>query len=232
MASVYLKFVPPPNTHDLAKLHIWEAPAADASFSKIDTITSIGSFPDWIDFVETTNAVNDLDWFAIQWETSTGVLTELSAPIQGRSETLVGEIIDRVMIRSPLLDENVVQQEAETVISEVTKLDPYTVDRSAVTYKQKSGITFLTMARAMLSTILVQSGSTQSYTAGLVSQNLGTSSQQQQSLKNIEQMIEWAKRDLNMDFSIILEIQRCAVAGRFLRTTDEITLEALGNLTP
>ena len=228
MASVYLKFVPPPDTHDLTKLHIWEAPASDATFSKIDTKTDIGSYPDWIDFVETTQATSDLDWFAIQWETSAGVLSELSAPVQGRSETLVGEIVTRVLIRSPLLDENVVQQEAEAVIEDVLSgVDPYTVDRSSVTFKQKSGITFLTMARALLSSVLVSSTATQSYTAGLISQNLGTSSQQQQSLKNIEQMIEWANRDLGLNNSLIMEIQRVCVAGGWWRTLDEITIEAL-----
>lgn len=228
MASVYLKFVPPPDTHDLAKLHIWEAPASDATFTRIDTKTDIGSYPDWIDFVETTQAASDLDWFAIQWETSAGVLSEISSPVQGRTETLVGEIVTRVLIRSPLLDENVVQQEAEAVIEDVLSgVDPYTVNRDAVTFKQKSGITFLTMARALLSSVLVSSTATQSYTAGLISQNLGTSSQQQQSLKNIEQMIEWANRDLGLNVSLIMEIRRVCVAGGFWRTLDEITIEAL-----
>jgi len=212
VASVYLRFIPPPNTHDLDKLHVWESPAADATFQKVQTFEEVGAYPDWIDFVEVTNAVNALDFFAIQWESSAGVLSELSSPVQGTKETLVGEIVDRVLIRSPLLDDNVVQQETEAVIEMVLPgIDPYTVDRSMVTYRQKSGITFLVLARSLLTTVLVSSGNTQSYTAGLVSQTLGSSSQQQQSLKNIEQMIEWANRDLGLNTSLILEMRRCVI---------------------
>jgi hypothetical protein len=231
MASVRLDFVPP-DSPDITKLHIFEAPTKDGIFSQIEEVTSIGSYPNYISYYTTTVAANVSDWFAIQWEDSFGALSDISEPIQGGTTTLVNDIIRRVMLRDPLANEIIAQQEAEAVIENVFGVtDAYSVDQTIVTAKQKSGITFLTLARTYLSSIItsISSGTVQSYTAGLVSQSAGAGSQSSvtQGLGNIQQLIDWANADLGLNVSVIMLLKEIDVAGSTWMTS-EWTLEALG----
>jgi hypothetical protein len=230
VANVPLDFTPPTEP-DITKLHIEEATAMIGPFSEIEVVTSIGAYPDYITRYTTTLASSLNNWFRIRWENSKGAYSPYSNPIQGGTTTLVQEIIDRVMLRDPLADENITKQEAEAVIEDVLYVtDPYAVDPTLVTAKQKSGITFLTLARVYLSSIVtsISAGDTSSYTAGLVSQSSGTNSQSQisQGLSNIQQLIEWANRDLGLDYSVVMLLAEIDVAGA-LWSTGEWTFEAL-----
>src|SRR5437588_11315146 len=127
MASIPLTFIPPTEP-DITTLHIWESDAPDGDFYEIDS-TPVGTYPDYIDRYVTTRANSVLDWFAIQWEDSEGALSALSAPIKGGTTTLIGEIIERVKLRAPNLNETIIVQEAEATVSYVFRVDdPYTVD--------------------------------------------------------------------------------------------------------
>jgi hypothetical protein len=229
MASVRLDFIPP-DTPGITKLHIYESPTLNGVFNEIETVTSVGSYPTYITY-HTTKLANDIaDWFAIQWEDADGALSGLSQPIQGGTTTLVQQIVSRVMLRDPFADENIAAQEAEAVIEDVfITTDAYLVDPSIVTAKQKSGITFLTLARVYLSSIItsLSSGSLQSYTAGLVSQSAGSQSQTQNStgLQNIQQLIEWANRDLGISYSVLLLMKEIDFGTTW--EIDEWTIEAL-----
>lgn len=230
MASVRLDFVPP-NSPDITKLKIWESPSRTGVFNVIETINGVGAYPDYISYYTTQNASSPSNWFAISWEDSRGAQTELSTPIQGGTTTLVQQIISRVMLRDPLADENIAVQEAEAVIEDVFPgVDPYLIDVSTVTAKQKSGITFLTLARTYLSSIVtsISAGSGESYTAGLVSQGTSNQSQSQvsQGLTNIKQLIDWANADLGLNYSIVMLMAEIDVAGQ-LWGFNEFTFEAL-----
>lgn len=231
MASVRLDFTPP-DIQGITKLLIYESPTPTGTFSLIETITPVGSYPDYISYHTTTRALSLTDWFAIQWEDGNGAQTEMSAPIQGGTTTVVQQIVSRVMLRDPLADENITTQEAEAVIEEVFNTDPYLVDPATVTYKQRSGITYLVLARVYLSSLAtaIGSSSTDSYTAGLVSQNAGTNQTQVSSgLSNIEQLIKWANQDLGLNYSVVLLLEAIDVAGLDGSwDITEFTFEALG----
>jgi hypothetical protein len=229
MANVPLNFTPPiePN---IVSLHIEEAAAQGGPFSEIEVVTAVGSYPDYISRYTTTSATALNDWFRIRWQDAAGAYSPYSQAIQGGTVTLVQQIMDRVMLRDPLADENVTQQEAEAVIEDVFATeDAYSVDPYTVTAKQKSGITFLTLARVYLSSIVtsITGGATQSYTAGLVSQTAGSAAQSKvsQGLENIRQLIEWANHDLGMNVSLVLLIKEIDVGG--ILTTSDYTIEAL-----
>jgi len=230
MASVPLDFTPPIEP-DITELHIEEASSKDGPFNEIETVTAVGAYPDYISRYTTSLATALNDWFRIRWKDSKGAYTPYSEPLQGGTTTLVQQIVNRVMLRDPMADENVALQEAEAVISDVFRVDdPYTIDPATVTPKQKSGITFLTLARTYLSSIVtsIAAGTSDSYTAGLVSQSAGTASQSEISkgLSNIEQLIEWANRDLGLSFSVVMLLEEIEVAGSTW-TINEWTIEAL-----
>jgi hypothetical protein len=229
MASVRLDFIPP-DAQGITKLHIYESATREGVFSEIEEVTPVGAYPTYITYHTTTFALDVNDWFAIEWEDADGALTGLSQPIQGGTTTLVQQIVSRVMLRDPLADENITAQEAEAVIEDVMNTtDAYSVDPTTVTAKYKSGITFLTLARVYLSSIItsMSSGSSQSYTAGLVSQQAGNQSQSQTSsgLQNIQQLIEWANRDLGLSYSVILLMKEFDFGTTW--EIDEWTIEAL-----
>jgi hypothetical protein len=224
MASVRLDFTPP-DVPGITKLYIYESPTKAGAFSLIDQTTDVGSFPNYISYYSTDNAISGIDWFAIQWEDASGVQSDMSDPWQGGTTSLVQIISNRVMIRDPLASENIVVQEAEAVIEEVMMTDPYLVDPDTVSYKQKSGITLLTLARVMLTNLITQTN-TSSYTAGLVSQSAGSSTQQTADISKVEKLIELANKDLGLNYSVILLMQKVCFDTPW--TINEFTLEALG----
>src|SRR5262245_35971053 len=103
MASVRLDFTPP-GIPDVIELHVEEAPDSGGPFVQIDTADS-GTYPNYISSYTTQLATSTTYWFRIRWETLQGVFTPYSAPLQGGTKTLVQEIVDRVMLRNPSLNE-------------------------------------------------------------------------------------------------------------------------------
>src|SRR5262245_46554390 len=117
MASVRLDFTPP-MLPDVTELHIEEAPTQDGTFAEIEVVTAVGTYPNYISNYTTTFATDNNYWFRIRWETSQGVSTPYSLALQGGTKTLVQEIVDRTLLRNPTLNEIIVTQEAQAVISE------------------------------------------------------------------------------------------------------------------
>lgn len=207
---VALEFVPPTD-EDITKLHILEAPAATGPFVQIELVTPVGTYPTYINNYTTDKATSVTDWFAIQWEDSKGALSAVSAAVQGGTSTLAGEIVNRVMLRDPTLDENVVMQEALASIEMYYKTDPANVPLSQATNAELSGLTLMTMARTYIFTSASTSQSGDQYVAGLVSQKSGSSTTSQNT--KLQDWIDWANKFLGTNYSVIMVMEEVEIAG-------------------
>jgi hypothetical protein len=190
MATVILDFLPPEDT-DIVTLHVGESPDSDGVFTELATHPS-GSYPDYISKVTVTDAVSVDDWFRIAWENDSGGMTQWSDPVQGNTTTYLSKLIDRVLLRAPNLNENVVAQEAEAIIEEVLHVDPYASDSLTVKYKIWNGMTLMTIARAQLTELAAQTSSSASWTAGLVS--LKSDSASALTIQGVRDLIDEASR--------------------------------------
>lgn len=169
MASVPLSFVPP-TEEGIVALRIFESDNPDTGFTQIDRVLA-GTYPDYITRYTTPHATRVDDWFAIAWENAEGVISPLSGSIKGGTTTLVGELVDRVMLRIPNEDENIVLQEAEATVSFVYKVDdPYTVDYNTVNRLWLTELTNLTLVASQYVSVITKSSAGEEYTAGMVSQ--------------------------------------------------------------
>lgn len=214
MEKVLLDFLPP-TENNIAALHIWEGTAPDAVFTEIERTTAVGTYPSYITRYTTAKAASKTDWFAIQWEDSNGLLSEISSPIQGGTTTLVQTLVDRVALRDPSLNENVVAQEAEAAISSFFGvLDPYGIDPTSVSPATLSGLTLLVLARTYLFTsVSATTSNVQKFTAGLVSIDAGSSSSSSGGgLKNLQEIMDLANRMLGRNYSIIGVLAELPVA--------------------
>ena len=134
--AVELQFLPP-ETDDIATLHVEEAPTQLGTFTEVQTFPA-GTSPDYITECVVTNATNPLDWFRIRWEDSSGGFTEYSDPVQGGTTTVVAKVMNRVILRDPAVNERVAGEEAEASVSEYFNLDdPYDADPSLANDKPK-----------------------------------------------------------------------------------------------
>jgi hypothetical protein len=210
MASVYLNFVPPNDVPDLIKLHIYEATAQAGPFSEIEAVTEIGSPGRYITDYTTDQATATTDWFAIQWENSKGVFSTMSSAIQGGTTSVVSEIVDRVMLRDPTLKEQIVAQEAAGVVEGYYRT--LTPDPSTVTMNQMSGLTLLTMARCYLLRVATGAGTSQSWSAGLITERFATTTATQ-TLKSIEDLIRVANSWLGRTYTVVALMQEVDVAS-------------------
>jgi hypothetical protein len=202
MVSVRLDFTPPSLT-DIAKLHVEESQDKSGTFNEIDVTTSVGSYPNYISFYTTQSATDFNYWFRIRWETSAGVFTPYSEALQGGSKTLVQEIVDRVLLRNPSLNEIIVTQEAQAVIADYFHTDdPNSLASDAATPVEIRGLTNMTLARSLVATYLAAGGTVSKYTAGLVSLQTGATTADP--TKAIEALIAAANADLNLNYSVIL----------------------------
>lgn len=212
MATVPLKFLAPQDDN-IAALRIYEAPSKDGSFVMIERVTAVGTYPNYIDEYETTLATNANDWFAIAWEDAGGALGDMSIPVQGGTNTLVQLLVDRVKLRDASLDERVVAQEAEAAISKFFNvMNPFDIDPATVSPKVMSGLTMLTLARAMLTRLFTTATTANKWQAGIVSMDQSAVKTTTQAA-TIEKLIELANEELGTNFSVIFQIEELAVAG-------------------
>lgn len=216
MPSVFLSFIPP-DREGFVKLHIYEASSADVNVAaqEIEVVTPVGTWPDYITEYSTSNALSPSHWFSIQWEDDKGVLSDMSDRLQGNSETLVGIITDRVMLRDPAFNRTVVAQEAEAAICTYFNVtDPFSIDPSIVSPKVISGLTYLTMARSYIARIFSTSTAA-SWTAGLVS--MKSQSGSAITLDSVQDLLKFANADLGRSFSYVLLMKEIEVGGGFKR---------------
>lgn len=201
--SVPLSFVPPPDP-DIVRLHVFESNNPVSGFTEIDSVLT-GTYPNYITRYVTALANSVDDWFAIQWEDASGARSALSAPIKGGTTTLIGELIERVMLRSSTLDENVVLQEAEAVVSFIYKVDdPYSVNIASVNSLWLTELTTLVLAASLYVTTTIQGATTQDYTAGLISERNSIDTRSVQ--ENLERLERRALRRLGIGGSLIASI--------------------------
>lgn len=230
--SVRLDFTPP-SIEGVTTLHIEEAPDKAGTFDEIEAVTAVGEYPNYISEY-TTELANALDdWFRIRWETDDGVFTDYSESWQGGTTLLVQEIVDRVLLRNSALNETIVTQEAQAVVSEIMMTqDPMSVLVGDATYVQLRGMTNLTLARSLIATYLASGGTVSKFTAGLVSLQAGTTTADP--TKAIDALIKSAGDDLNLNYSVILLLKdvntgMCSpsrVAVDLTRTTIDYEAEA------
>src|SRR5215467_3249709 len=193
----------PSTLPDVASLHIEEAPDQAGSFSEIEIVTAVGTYPNYISYYTTENATDLSYWFRIRWETGNGVFTPYSGALQGGTMTVVQEIVNRTLLRNPSLNEIIVTQEAQAVVSEqFPGEDPNMVPVQDATYVQLRGMTNMTLARSLIATSLASGGSVSKFTAGLVSLQAGTTSADP--TKAIEALIKAANDDLGTGASYVL----------------------------
>lgn len=229
MAGVHLDFYPPTRA-GFIKLRIFESsgPEDTDPLTVIEEVLGIGEFPNYITEYSTDQASSVDDWFAISWEDDKGVQTDPSERVQGRTTTTVGMLVERVMLSNPDLDENVVGQSAEFVVSEVFRTqDPYSY-LIVPTYRQLEGMTLLAQARAEIRLMVSNSmGTGESFTAGLVSMKSTTTSDDKTKL--IDYLMREANRLLGIGTSVVAQICVGEIAGglstRF--SLDESRLELL-----
>lgn len=205
MASVPLDFLPPIEDN-VVELRIFESPTSTGTFSEIERVTSVGTYPNYISRYTTALALAVDDWFAIQWVDDKGAVGPMSNPIKGGTTSLVSQIIQRVRERDSSLDENVVAQEAEGVIQWVLgdNVDPYDPDLS-VSYRQLNGMTYLVMARAYtVQAVTTSGGAIDSATMGLVSFKNSSGST---SKIDVGSLIDLANRELGIATSFVLQLE-------------------------
>ena len=213
MASVPLDFLPPIDPGATA-LHIYEAANPEGPFSEIETVTAVGTYPNYITRYTTDSAAVATDWFAIAWEYEAGVLGDMSEPIQGGTETLIGEVVSRVLLRDSTINENVAAQEAEAAIESVFPgVDVKTLTRTDATARELSGLTMLTMARvAIVGLLATNSAAGLDFTAGIVSvkQSSGSS---RPDLKTIQALLKQAEGFLGQTYSFFLLLKEIEPTG-------------------
>lgn len=215
MASVRLDFVRP-SVPGLAQLKIYEATSKEGEFTSIESVTAIGTYPDYISYYTTESATSKTNWFAIEWVDTDGASSGLSAAIQGGTESLVGEITSRVLLRDPTIDEMVATQEAEAVVSSYfSVMNPYTVDPDEASPTVMSGLTLLALALSQLYITATSTGDVQKFTAGLIAMDKGSSSTTQRKIADIEALIKLANKMLGQNYSVIAQLEEIEVAGGY-----------------
>lgn len=215
MAVVTLDFLPPLED-DVVALRIEESPTAGGVFTEILRTTAVGTAPNWITKYTTSAATDPAYWFRIRWELASGQLTPYSEAIQGGTTTLVAMLVDRMLLRDPTLNENIAAQEAESAISTYFGVDdPFSIDPSTVSPKVLSGLTLLALAYSYLFVTVVSSGSTQKFTAGLVSLDSGTQSSTQNRIVDLEKMLDMANLLLGRRYSVVARLAEIETGGGF-----------------
>jgi hypothetical protein len=217
MASVTLQFQLPADP-DIASLRIYESPTPDGTFTLIEEVDEIGTYPNYITDYVTQNATNEDNWFAISWVDSGGSESDLSTPVQGGTDSVVHQIVERVYQRAPSLSKNIVIQEAEAVVEQYFGMNPYTVPLP-VSYRVLTGLTYITMARASLSqqahTSISSSSFADSWTAGLVSMKAesGSGSQSEIQQASFDWLISEANKMLGLGMGVIAQMATPEIAG-------------------
>ncbi len=208
MASLILDFVPPEYPGFNALKVFESATQAGAPGVLIQTfVVTPGAYPTRI---VVTAATSISDWFTIQWQTAEGVTSEFSQPIQGGTTTLVGILINRVLLRQPTANEIIILQATEAVVAEVFNVDdPYSVNPELVSAQYMEGMTLFIMARNLMYGIAASSSSSSGsgWTAGLVSMKATTADTAKVSREMIEWLLREAARLLGMSYSRIAQLE-------------------------
>lgn len=203
-----------PAIPDIEKIRVYESGTKDGAFAFIQEIENLGSYPDYIDWIEVTLASSADDWFAIKWVDTNGAESALSNPFKGNTQSVVGEIAQRVAQRGVSQSNEIVVQETEAVTERYFRSNPYDVNIENVTHTQLVGLTYLVMARLIM--LDITSGSSDSYTAGLVSQKSQTGGTDK--MKFLNDLIAVASQYLGIPSALIMQLADIDPTGLGSRT--------------
>jgi len=205
MATVKFNFVLPDDPR-ITAIRIYESSHHEGPWGIIETVTAIGTYPDFITTYTTDEAINAYDWFSLSTINDVGVESTLSDPQRIIDTSLVDVITDRVQSRGVAVDEVVIRQEAEAVIEQYFRANPYSIDPSTVSFQVQSGLTYLTMARLLIGQL--STGESSSWVAGLVSMKQGSTSED-----SIEALLTLAGQLLGFGFSVVARMATPEIAG-------------------
>lgn len=215
--SIPLEFIPP-NEGDIETLHIFEATDKLGPFSEIEVVTEIGTFPNYIQRYTTEQATALDNWFSIQWGDNKGGVTQMSAPVRGGSRGLVQEITDRVVQRDPSIDKVIALWETEGAVEWYFNADPYGKTKADIdshkTYRVINGLTYLALARAYIGMAATHSGVEQAQ-IGVVSFRTQAGVRAQ---VDIQQLIDLANKELDLNTSLVMQMQDCYLTMQSWRT--------------
>lgn len=164
-----IKFVPPDDDNiETAKIYTSPDKTGPWTISHVIETDEIGVYPDYID--KYTIISEPGLWVTVSFVTGTGVESPKANPLLLGTDTVIGELIDRILRRDSTLNENVVKEVAEATLEKFFNKDPYEVMPAQLTYKRYYGLTMLALASIYR---IRENTSTQptSWTAGLVSLN-------------------------------------------------------------
>lgn len=206
---VHLDFTPP-SVPDIVKLYIYEADdAAGTGEVQIDVVVppNLGSYPTYISSYTTALANSANHWFSIDWEDSKGAKLGQSGRVQGGTNLLINQVVNRVLLLDPTLNEASVTFEVEAIIAEMLHTaNPYDPSLTA-TYQQMRGMVYLALARTLIvSSITSSISSADSVTLGLVSMKGGTSSTEKVT-KDVQNLIDLANSALGIATSVVLQME-------------------------
>jgi hypothetical protein len=217
MAVVHLDVIPP-NIPDITKLLIYEASSSAGPDTLIETVTPVGAYPTYLSRYTTTAATNALNWFSVDWEDSKGARVGRSTRMQGGTQTVISKLINRVMLRDASLSENIVAQEAEAVIFDYFDVaDPYDPALTA-TPRQLAGLTYLVQARSYIAAVITSSATSDSYTAGLISQKAGDTTVATNRIQLIQGLIDQANALLGIATTFVMLIEDVDPTGIGMRS--------------
>lgn len=212
MASVALKFIAPDDP-DITKLIIYESDTFDGLFSPIETITDIGEFPNYIREYTTNLAANDVDWFSIQWEDSKGARSDISIAVQGKTDTLVGEIVESMKLLDPNIGQNAAAMIARATAEKYFGKSTTAIDPETISSAQRYGLALFSLASYHMVAATLRSGSAQKWVAGLVSMDSGSSSSQ--SSVDPKALFSEAARWLGIGGARVAQMEEVVIAGGF-----------------
>lgn len=207
MSSVPLEFTAPAQ-NDIVALRIYESDAQLGPFVQIERVTAIGSYPGYITSYTSSLGTGGVKWYTIAWEDSAGGLSDQSNPTRLGTQTVPGEIADRVLQRDINMDRSIAVQEAEAALEQYFGADPYELTISDMTYRQLRGFTNYVLATMLLQRIVKGGGTAEQVTVGLVtlkSSSGGTSF----STREAQSLIDRANDDLGLNQGMIVRLQRC-----------------------
>lgn len=203
MASIRLDFIPPADENIVA-LRVFEGTVALGPFLLIERTVEVGTFPDYISSLLTDNASDPNDWFCIAWEDDAGLVGEKSPPVKGGTQTLVSQVVERVMQRDRDLTKPVVIQETEAALEMYLGSDPYLAAPDLLGYRKLNGMVYLVLARSILWR-MAQVSPVSDVQIGLVrmSSRGGTANK-----VDVQELFDLANSELGLNTSMVLELQR------------------------
>lgn len=207
-----------PNEPDLAALRIYESANPDGPWDMIEEVSV--TYPNYPSYYTTQEASSVNDWFAISWVNIGDVESPLSQPVKPGEITAVNELMRRMLLRDPSLNEEVAYQEAQGALAQYFNTpDVDSIDPAIIAPNVWTGLTLLALARCYIFTSVVTTstgaGMEESFTAGLVSIKSGTTTGgTSSSMKvNIEDWLKLANQLLDTSFTFVATLENVRVAG-------------------